>query len=68
MPFERIQVRTLILHATDASDAEGGRKTAERIPNSEYIGLTGGHFLLRQEEAIQAATRQFMTKHSQSRR
>jgi pimeloyl-ACP methyl ester carboxylesterase len=68
VPFERIQVPTLILHATDASDAEGGRKTAERIPNSEYIGLTGGHFLLRQEEAIQAATRQFMTKHSQGRR
>jgi hypothetical protein len=41
---------------------------AERIPNSEYIGLTGGHFLLRQEAAIQAATRQFMAKHSHGRR
>jgi pimeloyl-ACP methyl ester carboxylesterase len=68
MPFERIQVPTLILHASDASDAQGGREMAERIPNSEYLGLTGGHFLLRQEEAIQAATRQFMTKHAHGRR
>jgi hypothetical protein len=37
---------------------------ARRIPNSEFIGLTGGHFLLRHEQEIRAANAAFIAQHS----
>ncbi len=64
VPFERITVPTLIFQATDdPRELRGGRELARRIPNSELIGLTGGHFLLRHQAEIRAANAAFIAKH-----
>jgi hypothetical protein len=41
---------------------------ATRIPNNQYLGLTGGHFLLRHEEEIRAATAAFIAEVDNSSR
>jgi pimeloyl-ACP methyl ester carboxylesterase len=65
VPFERIKTPTLIFQAIDdPRELRGGREMARRIPKSEFIGLTGGHFLLRHEDEIRAATAEFIAKHS----
>jgi len=65
VPFERIETPTLIFQAIDdPRELRGGREMARRIPNSEFIGLTGGHFLLRHEGEIRAANAEFIVKHS----
>ena len=65
VPFDRITTPTLIVQAVDdPRELRGGREMARRIPNSEFIGLTGGHFLLRHEKEIQAANADFIAKHS----
>lgn len=69
VPFERIGTPTIIFQATDdPRELRGGREMARRIPNSEFIGLTGGHFLLRHEQEIRAATAAFIAKHSNGSR
>lgn len=63
IPFERIETPTLIFQAIDdPREFRGGREMASRIPNSEFIGLTGGHVLLRHEGEIRAATAEFIAK------
>ena len=53
IPFEQIRVPTLILQAVDdPREREGGKELAERIPNNEYVALTGGHFLLREKPRV----------------
>ncbi len=48
IPLEQIKVPTLILQAVDdPREREGGLKMAKRIAGCDYVGLTGGHFLLR---------------------
>ena len=69
VPFERIETPTLIFQAIDdPRELRGGREMARRIPNSEFIGLTGGHFLLRQEAEIRAANAAFIATHTNGRR
>jgi 2-hydroxy-6-oxonona-2,4-dienedioate hydrolase len=69
VPFERIEAPTLILQSVDdPREEEGGREMATRIPNSQYLGLTGGHFLLRHEEEIRAATAAFIAEVDNSSR
>lgn len=63
VPFEKIRVPTLILAPVDDESAEGGRELARRIAGSEYVGLTGGHFLLRQEERLLAEIAGFVARH-----
>lgn len=65
VPFEQITTPTLIFQSVDdPRELRGGREMARRIPNNEYIGLTGGHFLLRHDKEIQAANAAFIAKHS----
>jgi pimeloyl-ACP methyl ester carboxylesterase len=65
VPFERLKTPTLIFQAIDdPRELRGGREMARRIPNSEYIGLTGGHFLFGHAKEIRAATREFIANHS----
>jgi pimeloyl-ACP methyl ester carboxylesterase len=65
VPFERIETPTLIFQAIDdPRELRGGREMARRIPNSEFIGLTGGHFLFGHAREIRAATAAFIAKHS----
>ena len=69
VPFERIGKPTLIFQATDdPRELWGGREMARRIPDSEFIGLTDGHFLLRHEQEIRAANAEFIAKHSNGSR
>ena len=69
VPFERIGTPTLIFQATDdPRELRGGREMARRIPDSEFIGLTGGHFLLRHDQEIRAANAAFIAKHSSKSR
>jgi len=52
----RIEPPTLIFQKVDDSrERRGGREMAARIPDNQYIGLTGGHFLLRHRDEIRAA-------------
>ena len=45
-PFERLKTPTPHLPSIDdPHELRGGREMARRIPNSQFIGLTGGHFL-----------------------
>jgi hypothetical protein len=37
---------------------------AARIPDNQYIGLTGGHFLLRHQDEIRAAIAEFIAEHA----
>lgn len=62
IPLERIGVPTLILQAVDdPRERAGGQALAERIPGSEFVGLTGGHFLLRQEDRVRAEIDRFVS-------
>ncbi len=64
IPFEQVTVPTLILQAMDdPREKEGGTELGRRIAGSRLVGLTGGHFLLRQEETIRAAIGAFMAEH-----
>ncbi len=64
IPFEQIEVPTLILQAVDdPREREGGREMARRIAGSDYVGLSGGHFLLRQEQRARAEIVAFIGKH-----
>jgi pimeloyl-ACP methyl ester carboxylesterase len=64
IPFERIETPTLIFQAIDdPREFRGGGEMARRIPNSEFIGLTGGHVFLRHEDEIRTATAEFIAKH-----
>jgi pimeloyl-ACP methyl ester carboxylesterase len=63
VPFERIETPTLIFQAIDdPRELRVGREMARRIPNSEFIGLTGGHFLFGHAKEIRAATAEFISK------
>lgn len=65
VPFERIETPTLILQSVDdPRELEGGREMARRIPDNEYIGLTGGHFLLRHQSEIRSAIAEFIAEHA----
>jgi len=65
VPLERIQTPTLIFQAVDdPRELRGGREMARRIPDSEFVGLTGGHLLFHHEQEIQAANAAFIAKHS----
>jgi pimeloyl-ACP methyl ester carboxylesterase len=69
VPFERIETPTLIFQAVDdPRELRGGREMARRIPDSEFIGLTGGHLLFHHEQEIQAANAAFIAKHSNGSR
>jgi hypothetical protein len=47
IPFEQISVPTLIFQAVDdPREYQGGQEMARRIPTNQFVGLTGGHFLL----------------------
>jgi len=41
---------------------------ARRIPNSQFIGLTSGHFLFGHAKEIRAATAEFIAQHSNESR
>ena len=63
VPLEQIETPTLILQAVDdPREKEGGHELAESIPDSEFVGLTGGHFLLRQESKVQTKIAEFIAK------
>ena len=63
--FERIETPTLIFQSVDdPRELEGGREMARRIPDNEYIGLTGGHFLLRHQSEIRSAIAEFIAEHA----
>jgi pimeloyl-ACP methyl ester carboxylesterase len=69
VPFEQITIPTLIFQAVDdPREFHGGREMTRRIPDSEFVGLTGGHFLFHHEQEIQAANAEFIAKHSNGNR
>jgi pimeloyl-ACP methyl ester carboxylesterase len=64
IPLEQIKVPTLILQSIDdPHEQEGGNNLAERIDSSEYIKLTGGHFLMREEKRVQTEIAEFINNH-----
>lgn len=64
IPFEQIVLPTLIIQAVDDSrEYAGGQEMVSRIPDCEFIGLTGGHLLLGHEKEIRTATAAFIAKH-----
>lgn len=65
IPFEQITAPALIIQATDdPREYTGGRQMESRIPNSTFLGFTGGHLLLGHETAIRTATAEFIAKHA----
>jgi pimeloyl-ACP methyl ester carboxylesterase len=65
IPFEKIETPTLIFQSLDdPRELRGGREMAARIPDNQYVGLTGGHFLLRHQEEIRAAIADFIAEHA----
>jgi pimeloyl-ACP methyl ester carboxylesterase len=63
--FERIETPTLIFQSVDdPRELRGGREMATRIPDNQYIGLTGGHFLLRHQDEIRTAIAEFIAEHA----
>lgn len=66
VPFERIKIPTLILQATDdPHEKEGAIELTKRIPNHQFIGLAGGHFLLRQEQKVETEILRFLANHTE---
>lgn len=64
IPLERIATPTLILQAEDdPREKETGHEMAERIPGNDFVGLTGGHFLLRQDERVRTEIAAFIEKY-----
>jgi pimeloyl-ACP methyl ester carboxylesterase len=61
VPFEKIMVPTLIVHAVDdpAPPIEGAREIARRVANSRLVELDGGHLLVRHD--IRPVVRQFLS-------
>ncbi len=63
IPFEQVKVPTLVLQVTDdPREKEGGTELGRRVAGSILMGLTGGHFLLHQEETIRAEIGAFMAE------
>ena len=63
IPFEQISVPTLIIQAVDdPREFQGGQEMARRIPTSQFVGLTGGHFLLAHGREVRAAIHDFIAK------
>ena len=63
IPFEQISVPTLIFQAVDdPREYRGGQEMARRIPTDQFVGLTGGHFLLTHDGAVRAAIHDFIAK------
>ncbi len=61
--FEQIKIPTLILQAMDdPREKKGAEVLAMRIPHSRLVGLTGGHFLLRQEKKVQTEILHFFAE------
>jgi pimeloyl-ACP methyl ester carboxylesterase len=61
VPFEQVTRPTLIFQAVDdPRENAGGRQMAERIPNSKFVGLTGGHLLLGHQAEIRATIADFV--------
>lgn len=61
VPFDQVRPPTLIFQAVDdPRENAGGREMAERIPNSRYVGLTGGHLLLGHQAEIRTAIAEFV--------
>lgn len=64
IPLEQITVPTLILQAEDdPREKETGHAMADRIPENDFVGLTGGHFLLTQDERVREEIATFIEKH-----
>jgi pimeloyl-ACP methyl ester carboxylesterase len=64
IPFEQLATPTLILQAEDdPREKEAGHAMAERIPGNDFVGLTGGHLLLRQDERVRTEIAAFIEKH-----
>lgn len=64
IPFEQIKIPTLILQAVDdPREKAGGSELAKRIAGSEYVELTGGHLLLRQEDKVKTEIAEFISNH-----
>lgn len=64
IPLEQIAAPTLILQAEDdPREKEAGHEMAERIPEDHFVGLTGGHFLLSQDERVRTEIAAFIEKH-----
>jgi hypothetical protein len=55
-------VPTLIFQAVDdPREHKGGQDMARRIPSNQFVGLTGGHFLLTHDGAVRAAIHDFIS-------
>lgn len=64
IPFEQITSPTLILQAEDdPREREAGHVMAERIPENDFVGMTGGHLLLRQDERVRTEIAEFIEKY-----
>lgn len=64
IPFEKIGSPTLILQAIDdPRERAGGSELARRVTGSDYVGLTGGHLLMRQEKRILTEIAEFIEGH-----
>jgi pimeloyl-ACP methyl ester carboxylesterase len=65
IPLEQIHVPVLILQSVDdPREQAGGAELARRIAGSQYVQLTGGHFLLRQEKPVQSAIADFVANYT----
>jgi len=64
--FEQIRIPTLILQAMDdPREKKGAAVLAMRIPHCRLVGLTGGHFLLREEKKVQAEILRFFAEQTE---
>ncbi|MDI6909241.1 alpha/beta hydrolase [Nocardioides sp.] len=64
VPFERVTTPTLIFQAVDdPREHAGGLELARRIPNSQFIGLTGGHLLTGHATHIRTTNAEFIARH-----
>jgi pimeloyl-ACP methyl ester carboxylesterase len=64
VPFERISTPTLVFQAVDdPREHSGGLEMARRIPDSKFIGLTGGHLLTGHATEIRTTSAEFIARH-----
>lgn len=64
IPLEQVAAPVLILQAEDdPREREAGHAMAERIPENDFVGLTGGHLLLRQDERVRTEIAAFIEKY-----
>jgi hypothetical protein len=47
----------------DPREKEAGHAMAERIPENDFVELTGGHLLLRRDERVRTEIAAFIEKH-----